>query len=174
MPILGIYASSMQPALNANSYESIATATPSGSLIVTFSSIPSTYKHLQLRCFYKTTGSANNPTLNLNNDSAANYNGHWLFGTGTSAGASTQGSTTTIAGGWSDPTYWGAAIYDILDYTNTNKYKTVRYLAGTDLNGGGYVYLASGLWMNTSAINRLDFSAGTMPAGTSIALYGVK
>jgi len=36
-------------AFNPSSFESIATATGSGQTSVTFSSIPSTYKHLQIR-----------------------------------------------------------------------------------------------------------------------------
>ena len=50
MPILGIIASSIQGS-KTTAYESIATQTvgAGGVASVTFSSIPSTYKHLQLR-----------------------------------------------------------------------------------------------------------------------------
>jgi hypothetical protein len=63
-----------------------------------------------------------------------------------------------------------------LDYTNTNKNKTARSLWGYDANGSGYVGLYSGLWRNTSAINRIDYvpASGTFPQYSSFALYGIK
>jgi hypothetical protein len=57
MPILGIIASSKLTV--SNSYESIATTTvgSGGSATVTFSSIPATYKHLQVRTLIRSAGS---------------------------------------------------------------------------------------------------------------------
>jgi N-methylhydantoinase A/oxoprolinase/acetone carboxylase beta subunit len=58
MPILGIIASSKLSAVG--DFESIATVTVGGTSI-TFSSIPSTYTHLQIRILV--SGPANNPAL---------------------------------------------------------------------------------------------------------------
>jgi hypothetical protein len=60
----------------------------------------------------------------------------------------------------------GASILDILDYANTNKYKTIRLLAGVDVNGtvatfGGVVGLTSGLWQNTNAITSIKLVVET-------------
>jgi phosphate/sulfate permease len=51
-------------------------------------------------------------------------------------------------------------------------------VAGTMVaNGSGAIYLASGLWLNTSAINSLTFiiqGGGNFAQYSSFALYGVK
>jgi hypothetical protein len=69
-------------------------------------------------------------------------------------------------------------IFDILDYTNTNKYKTVRMLGGVDFNGSGEVDFMSGLWLNTSAITRIDFlpsyQSTQFQQYSSFALYGIR
>ena len=64
---------------------------------------------------------------------------------------------------------------DILDYSNTNKNKTLRQLAGTDNNGNGVVGLSSGLWQSTAAVASIDITAiGSFSQYTSFALYGIK
>ena len=181
MPILGIMASAMSA--NLNSYESIATTTlGSNTGTITFSSIPATYTHLQLRCFASTNrGSTANMQVRFNSDSGSNYARHYLYGDGASAGAGASASQTLISldriGGTS--TTFGALVVDVLDYANTNKYKTVRNLGGIDLNGsGGEVNLESGLWMNTAAITSITLITvdGTMNflTNSSFALYGIK
>lgn len=190
-PILGIYASSMQPALNASSYESIATYTigAGGSSGVTFSSIPSTYKHLQLRIFAQCnrTNGNGDTYLRFNSDTGNNYSYHRLQGNGAAA-ASTSATSTGIVyagyevGSWATNQF-SAMVVDILDYTNTNKYKTVRSLGGNDQNGAtasngdpGTVTFFSSLWMNTNAINSILVFDGSynFTQYTSIALYGIK
>ena len=59
MPILGVIASQITGHLSTNSFESIQTVTvgSGGQSSISFSSIPSTYKHLQLRCFAAGAGS---------------------------------------------------------------------------------------------------------------------
>jgi hypothetical protein len=66
----------------------------------------------------------------------------------------------------------------VLDYKNTNKFKTTRSLAGGDTNGGSYqeANFMSGLWRNTAAITQIDVSssAGNLAQYSHFALYGVK
>ena len=144
-----------------SSYESIATVTlGSSASTITFSSIPSTYKSLQLR-FMNVGNGAANAYMRVNGDSNANnYPAHILRGTGSSA------SATGYAGGsYGDgffllestvATYPSVVIADILDYASTSKNKTARVFSGTDNNStGGTVWLASGLWLNTNAITTL-------------------
>jgi hypothetical protein len=54
----------------------------------------------------------------------------------------------------------------------------VRSFYGDDKNGGtGYVFLASGLWMNTAAVTSIDLSytgSSTFSQYSTFALYGVK
>jgi hypothetical protein len=178
MPILGILASAITGNLVTNSYESIATVTvgSGGAADVTFSSIPSTYTHLQIRAS-SAQASANWATLNFNSDTGANYAGHFLIGNGSTA--STYSFTSNVAplNFYSGTgSVFGAAILDILDYANTNKYKTVRSLNGYDANGSGQLQLASNLWMNTGAVTSIKLTPNSpnFSQYSSFALYGIK
>jgi hypothetical protein len=180
--IAALYDSGIAPAVG--DYESIATTTLSGnSSSFTFSSIPSDYSHLQLRCFLKSGSGDNDILLQFNGDSGANYSYHTLFGTGSAVGADGSASQTFIylARNFNTASVGAAAIVDILDYKDTNKYKTARILAGFDdsTSHAGYrdVGLFSGNWRNTAAITSITISvAGGYALGqyTSVALYGVK
>jgi len=169
----GLYGTGVPPV--TNSYESIATVTvgSGGTSTISFSSIPSTYKHLQLRCLIKATGAVN-PLVRLNSDSGNNYYWHGLYGTGSAAGANNgggYGSDMILA--YSD-NQWGGVISDILDYTNTNKNTTIRNLGGCDTNGGGQIALNSGFWNNTAAVNSISITGTTFQQYSSFALYGIK
>lgn len=173
--ILGIIASGGAAAAAGTSFESIATGVGTGSSgTITFSAIPSTFKHLQIRgVFNDSTG--NNLDLTLNNDTAANYARHRLRGDGTTAGAFGQASQSKIdtdASIASSTNYVGCALIDILDYASTSKYKTVRILSGLYLDR---VSIGSGLWMSTSAVTSIELkSANNFTNFTSFALYGIK
>jgi hypothetical protein len=144
-----------------------------GASTVDFSSIPSTYTHLQLRCLIKATGAVN-PLVRFNGSSASNYYWHGLYGTGSAAGANTGGGY----GGEMILAYqdaqWGCAILDLLDYKNTSKNKTIRVLGGCDTNGGGQIALNSGFWNSTSAVNQITLFGTTFQQYSSFALYGIK
>jgi hypothetical protein len=183
MPILGILASA---GAVRNSYESIATVSVGGggAASASFTLIPSTYKHLQIRFLARDdkAGQDNNFfKIAFNSDSGSNYARHNLLGNGSTATADYGTSTTAMVGysitsATAASSIFGAGIVDILDYTNTSKYKTVRSLAGFDLNGSGKVALNSGLWMNTAAITQIDFTGSTanLAQYSQIALYGIK
>ena len=162
-------------AASTNSYESISTVTvgAGGTSTITFSSIPSTYKHLQIRALAITSVVSQGAVVQFNGDSGANYKYHSLYGDG-SAAAATNGSGVIapfFMGGVFSP---GSAVIDILDYANTNKYKTVRSLDGYDANGSGYVDLTSGLWLSTAAITSITLTRSTIQQYSSFALYGIK
>jgi hypothetical protein len=181
-PILGIYASQISGHLFAPSgaYDSIATTTlGSSTATITFSSIPSTYTHLQIRGLALNSSNVDY-VLRYNGDSGSNYRGHVLYSDGaTVTAANTFGGTYTgndIAFN-SGTTYPIAFVTDILDYTNTNKNTTLRGLYGTDVNGaGGQIAFISGLWVNTSAVTSITITAttGTFSQYSSFALYGIK
>ena len=185
-PILkGVVASQITGHLSTNSFESIQTVIvgSGGQTSITFTSIPSTYKHLQIRAIAQ--DSATNPpynaSLNFNSDTAANYSVHFLAGDGTSPATSSGiASATYIEFGYlngaTTSTSYSACVIDILDYADTNKYKTTRMLQGFDKNGSGRVDLTSGSWRSTSAITSITIAS----QGTSLrqyshfALYGIK
>ena len=161
-------------------YESIATVTAAGGeTSITFSSIPSTYQHLQIR--FTSNAGTNDNYMRFNSDTGTNYIWHNLYGDGASAAAYTPGTgQTKVSAGYgstnASSTYSGAAVCDILDYANTNKYKTTRSLSGFDENGSGYVLLHSGLWLNTAAISTIVIfpNSGSIKANSKFALYGLK
>ena len=162
----------------ATSYESIATTTlTTATATVTFSSIPATFSHLQIRAFYKNSATAQDSKINFNSDTASNYSRHGLYGDGSAAGAFGVANETFIGFGYPQSTSYGtASVIDVLDYANTNKYKTVRVLYGADANGSGLLALTSGNWRNTAAITTIVLSngSGTFSQYSSFALYGVK
>ncbi|NBR25500.1 MAG: hypothetical protein EBU08_17335, partial [Micrococcales bacterium] len=99
MPILGVIASSKL--VSTNSYESIATATGTGSSgTITFSSIPSTYKSLQLRFNVRSTTFGSSLSLRYNSDSGSNYAQHTLYANEATITATGSSSTSSnqIAG----------------------------------------------------------------------------
>lgn len=181
-PILGIMASSITGGLVTGAYESIATATPSGTATVSFTSIPSTFKHLQIRVSLITNTGGGSLRGNFNNDStSANYIGHYLTGDGTSVLAGTNSGVGWMAMGFvytgMITTYPNVTVIDIHDYASTTKYKTMRAFSGQNQNSSGSALdLISGLWMSTSAINRIDLvtGSGQYQTGSTVSLYGIK
>jgi len=167
------------------SYESIATVTvgAGGAANVEFTSISGTYKHLQIRGIARDTGSASlrQVYIQFNSDTSTNYSWHELEGNGSAAGS--YGGTTTNKM-WSfyystasqTASAFGTAVIDILDYSNTNKYKTIRTLGGADLNGSGTISLSSANWRNTNAVTSIKLLAEqtAFAQHSTFALYGIK
>jgi hypothetical protein len=177
---LGILAAS--GAGGGGSYESIASATGTGSSgVITFSSIPSTYKHLQIRMIARdnTAATHNLVYINFNGDTGNNYSFHFLRGNGSAASASGAASAAAINyGGVASGTAATIAptITDIIDYASTSKYKTTRSITGFDDNTNGNVWLCSGLWQSTSAVNSLTLTnpSANFTTTSIFALYGIK
>ena len=173
-------------AFNPSSYESIATVNPTGGAsTISFTSIPSTYKHLQIRCISRPNEAGSSGAqylyLRINIDAGTNYSRHFLAGEGSTTVTQGAASQNEIRAGYQmrngyAANIYAAAVIDILDYTNTNKYKTTRSLGGFDSNGAGYAALGSGLWMNTNSINSLTFlcEVGDFVQHTRFSLYGIK
>jgi hypothetical protein len=175
---------------STSSYESIATSNPTSGASITFSSIPSTYKHLQIR-YTAQTDRATYPVSSLylqfngQGDGTNNISYHRLTGDGSSAGAYGTGATDRMYQGSiasnAAANVFGVGVIDILDYADTNKYKTVRSLTGYDTNnnanGPGEIALYSGHWRGTAALTSITiaFAFGSnYQSGTKFALYGIK
>lgn len=175
---LGILSSSGAGA--AGAFELISTQVlTSTATSITFSSIPGTYKHLQIRAAAKAT-SDGSAALNyrLNSDTGTNYSWHYLATNGSSITSYGTSATTLMR---ATLYYWGmsstypvAHICDILDYANTNKYKTIKALSGQAGSSANELGLHSGLWQSTSAVTSVTILCSTAAIGSRFSLYGVK
>lgn len=193
MPILGVTASSISGHLIAPDTGvmfpiGMVQVGSSGAADVTFSSIPSTYTHLQIRGIMRNTRTADRVgscDMQFNSDTASNYSFHRLYGEGSGSGGSDSGTSQTFIRGLGVATdlntagIFGVGIIDILDYANTNKYKTIRRLDGIDNNrtsDAGNIGLSSGSWRNTNAITSIKLfpNVNNWSQGTTFALYGIK
>lgn len=189
MPIVGSFAGASSRAYGLQAgligdFESIATVT-AGSAVsnIEITSIPNTYQHLQIRMIHRVTSAGEtNITLRFNDDTANNYSAHWVYGDGSTVsfgGVSTSNLNipARTPGAAQTANCFGVAVIDILDYKDTNKYKTFRSLTGWDANGSGSIYFTSANWRSTSAITSLKFTdqgGGNLAQYTSVALYGIK
>lgn len=185
---------SAKTAFDSGNYESIATSVlSSGSAVVEFTSIPQTYKHLQLRCLSQTNRATYNQDElymdRVNGSTAATTYGHRLHGSvdttanpGSSSYSLYDGVMLSYISSSVSANVFGVTIVDILDYTNTNKFKTIMGFGGADTNGTASSYrpsvsLFSGYIPTTSAISsfRLRPSVGSqLNTYSHFALYGIK
>jgi hypothetical protein len=175
------------------SFESIATVTvgSGGASEVDFTSIPSTYTHLQIRGTARNSQSGSGGVsvyMRFNSDTGANYSRHYLGayqGEGSAVWAGGAANETFIVTAAIPNNNLGANIFagcviDILDYKNTNKFKTTRALYGYDINGAtvgyNYLYLDSGNWRSTNAITSIKLygSTSNFMQYSQFALYGIK
>jgi hypothetical protein len=117
-------------------FESIATNTVgvSGASEILFSNIPQTYTHLQLRFTGRcnlASNTDNNAEMIFNSDTGSNYSQHGLYSNNLSATGTFANINQTnmlagrTPGAGSTANVFGVGIIDILDYTNTNKFKTI-------------------------------------------------
>lgn len=170
-------------------YDSIATATVANTTTttLTFTSIPATYTHLQLRYLIRTDrtdGSSDAIGMRFNSDTGSNYYRHRFeaentgsvlaaHNTGTDTQYHLMGATATCTSN-----VFASGVVDIIDYANTSKYKTTKSLGGV-MNSAteNWMGFQGSLWVNTSAINRIDLKVnyGTnYIIGSTVALYGIK
>lgn len=169
--------------LASSSFESIATFTNPGSGTVTFSSIPQTYKHLQIR-FNAFSAQSYEPRLRING-ATSGYAYHKLEGQydGTTNNVYVSGNTSTSLINIADTigldaNYPTVGIIDINDYTNSSKNPVIRYLTGSNTNTYSYswIQMGSGLYPTAGAVTELTLylAGNTFTTGSTIALYGIK
>jgi hypothetical protein len=158
---------------------------------ISFTNIPQNYKHLQVRGIMRNdvaiTGMGD-LRVRFNSDSSANYVYHILYGDGTSAaaGAATSQTYGRLARNVTPcanngTSIFGTFIADILDYSNVNKFKTIRSLGGSNNNtataAAQSISLTSSAWLNTAPISQIDItddSSGNFVQYSRFSLYGIK
>lgn len=176
---------SLSLALENNFMEPIATTVvgSSGTNIIEFKDIPQTYKHLQVRIHGRTTRVATDDLIftTFNGDNGNNYSWHSLYGDGASAVASYYVASASsmrfqrFPSASASANIFGDIIFDILDYTNINKNKTVRSLGGYDANGSGMISFGSGVWYDINTISTISMVCSlNFIQYTRASLYGIK
>lgn len=150
---------------------------------ITFSSIPSTYKHLQVRITARTTDALDlgGVAFRFNSDSGSNYTYH-IVGMNDATAENLAGSSQTsglfgsVTGNTSTASSFGVVVADIMDYANTSKNKVVRSLSGYTSATTRYRLIGSA-WISTSAVTSLtvlDNIGGSFATGSRFTLYGIK
>lgn len=187
-PVLGIIASSTQQGRSTvtGSYDALASVTvTSATSTISFTEIPTGYRHLELRSVAQTSTSASNwqrLMVAFNSDTtSSNYADHIFQGNGSNASAVAETSTRK---GFGSAASSGANIFapnitTILDYANTSKYKVSKTIRGVNSNNvyTGVAALESSLWLSTSAISSITLTiedGSNFTTSTKFALYGVK
>ena len=165
----------------ANTYELISSYTvgAGGAASIDFSSIPSTYTDLRV-ILTGTTASQSFPFLRFNSDTATNYSGTYLDGSGSAASSLRDSNISGIyiagANGDFTSTQISTAQIDIFSYAGST-YKTFLSRVSQDRNGSGATGMTVGLFRSTSAISSItltsDFTA-TFATGSTATLYGIK
>jgi hypothetical protein len=190
MPIVGSFAGASARAYGASAgiqigdFESIQTITVGTAVpSVSFTSIPQTYTHLQLRMSVRATNTTDATgtflQFQFNSDTASNYFYHNLKGNGAAVEVGGQSGNVMymerIAGNNQTANVFSPGVVDFLDYANTNKFKTTRSLLGFDANGQGQIAFDSGLWRSTSGITSISITPQlNFAVNSTFALYGVK
>jgi hypothetical protein len=154
-----------------------------GGGLKTFTSIPQTFTHLQIRMNNRDafTSTPSYTYMRFNGDAGNTANNHSLSGNGATASAAANQInanyviTIPFPGTNDLANVFGATVIDIFDYTNTNKFKTAKALSGYDLNGSGRVGIYSGVWRNTNAITSIGIGSAYQEdaAGFRADLYGI-
>jgi len=190
MLVLGTVGSQNTKNFISGDFDSIASITTDGSASTyTFSSIPSNYKHLQVRLNTRGAGSANvyNSwfTLYVNGVSTGtSYSQADLYGNSSSvvAGANARNQANSQpffnTGPDAGSNQFTASVVDILNYSNTNMNKSIRVHNGATTSGST-TRLGSTLsnvgFYSTSAITSVSFffNNGNI-ANCKLSLYGIK
>ena len=152
-------------------YVALATTTlASATGSITFSSIPATYRDLVLVVSFQTSTDTS-LFVRFNSDSGSNYSLVRMWGTGSSTASDSQTQTYADMEAGTTSGQINTSILQIMDYSATDKHKTILYRSNQNLVAAG-----AQRWANTSAINNIsiDTSIGTFNVGTTFSLFGIE
>ena len=157
-------------------YEPIATTTlGSAANQVTFSSIPATYTDLILVMNGQIASGGNDNILyQYNGDTATNYSGTSLYGTGSAAASDRASNSANYIAGRVGSAVNSTSIFQVQNYSNTTTYKTSLTRANVS---DALVMAFVSMWRSTAAINSIKVytsSAVNFNTGSTFTLYGIK
>lgn len=141
---------------------------------VTFSSISQSYRDLVMVLFTKHTGNFDYTRVRINSDATSIYSHVTMRGTGSATGSSTStenGIYAMLAISEVNTNFLTCKL-DFLDYSATDKHKTVLLRADQPTSATNTEAVR---WASTSAISSLTIASNgsTFVAGTTMALYGI-
>ena len=137
---------------------------------VTFSGISAAGKgDLVLTMEFKGSGGNAYGAFTFNGDTGSNYTSVFAYGDGSSAASSTA-SNTKFAYFAATTTDAYLERYEILDYSATDKHKTIL---GRGDRANYRTHMVAGRWANTSAITSIEIFAlsNSYAAGSTFHLY---
>ena len=152
---------------------------------VSFSSISSAYRDLEIRVRARGTAAATNAFVlaRFNGDTAANYDWEDLHAFGSTVSAVQAVADTSlflsIIPAASAPANAAGVIDTVIaDYRGTTFYKALTSRSAVQIGTGGSTqgaYLTGGLWRSASAINSITIllGAGNFVNGSVVSLYGI-
>jgi len=138
---------------------------------VLFGIFPSTYRDLRIVVSFAATTDGN-LGIYVNGDTASNYSQVNMRGYATSSIASSTSTGGAINSNYNtgSGTGWVTNTFDLLDYSQTNKHKTILIRA----NHAGEIDAIVGRWASTSAITSIVLTSGnTFAVGSTFSLYGI-
>ena len=148
---------------------------------LSFVSIASGYRDLRLVCSLTIPSNTNFLNIRLNNETA-NYSKVEMSSNGSSAFSQTRSNDNGffLPYGTSLPnssTISSVFIIDIMDYSATDKHKTVLWRSSYDISSDPRTAVAAGRLPITAAVNSVGIGTDQGPApfgiGSTFALYGV-
>jgi hypothetical protein len=170
-------------------FQSIATVSvgSGGTSTVSFTSIPSTFVHLQIRFIVReNTGSVSNTSDNFriryNGDTGSNYSLQRIFQNENNNNAGdfyanqTDVVASGLAGASTTASVFSGGIIDIYNYANTNMYKSMKSKMGSVNATNGGIFYTGGVWRNTNAITSIELrpDTGDLAQYSHVALYGIR
>lgn len=153
------------------SYIALATTELSGGeTAVTFSSIPSSYRHLVVSVSGVTNSISPALQLVLNGDTNSNYSYVFMYAESSGDVSGTSTHTAAYVGEFGDDKCFGQA--NIFDYSATNKHKLILT---NSYKKGDRVDRFANRWASLNAVNsvQVNLSTGSFNSGSRISLYGV-
>jgi hypothetical protein len=153
-------------------YKALATVTLGTSAAsVTFSSIPATYRDLVMVLNCKVVSGDRFPRGVLNADTGSNYQRVALQSDGNGVFSNT-GTDAFLTLGNANTTFGSNSLVYFMDYSATDKHKTVICRSGVP---GLQIRAVCNRWANTAAITsiKVELDGSSYDTGSTFSLYGI-
>tara|TARA_R110000822_G_scaffold23423_1_gene72476 strand:- start:119 stop:616 length:498 start_codon:yes stop_codon:yes gene_type:complete len=156
-------------------YTLIDSVTLTTEATVTFTSIPQTFGDLVLVVNQSSPSGAKGTRLFFNGDGGSNYSSVSMYATAT-VGSGFGSTSNLTVGGYNTASNVGVPMFSvsqIMDYSATDKHKSVLSRSNTPTGSSNGVVAWAGRWANTSAITQIEISDGNWAVGSTFFLYGI-